>query len=397
MSLIYFPLFSKKIKKIVNKKNRKKINDDVDIEIMVYDSKKAQNLYIFFRDNYIWEHINKWQNYEIDEFPNDLIIKNEDFKIDFENYFENIYLVERKKEVNDIINDIMNYSLQFDIKNKDKYMYDERIRKVNNQISLYIPIKNANVQIFNILNQPLFTYFSEKNIPNNAKNFLKIPSSVEKKTLQPIYDNYTDKNVNNDVDYLLFYNNKNVLIEKDGYSSSMSFPHMLCIPKKRIYNCITICDKNSNKEKKWAIELIKVMQNNVQKYFNHHFIECLAEFGTRAIIYKINNQDIIIDNYNLLEKTNIVKNFINILDKVYNENKNNKDELKIYKILLKRLINFDKNVKNKKLEFYFHIHPFIGIGHLHMHCLYPCLKGKSWNHFINQFIKTDDLIYLLKS
>jgi hypothetical protein len=373
------------------KKSNKKIND-MDFEIVKYNPEKAKKTYIFFKNIYIWKSIEIWQNCD-ENFPNDdidIILQKKVKKI--ERYFKyietnitNIYYVDKD------IKEIMNYTLMFDIKNKNDAMYNERIKKIYENIISYKPIKNPNYPIFHIFGQPLFYYFINKSIPNEAKDFLKVPSSVLKETLIPVYNNYTDNKIDKNYNYLLFYNDKSILIEKDGYSASMSYIHLLCIPKQKIYNCISL--------NKIDYKLIEEMKSSIQKYMDidNNFINCLAEFGTRTIDYIQKNDKFNFSDFGLLENNNISNIFIKVLLKIYNKFKNIKYEIKnVYDELLIELNDNILNMKdlNKKFNFYFHIHPFHGVGYLHMHCIYEPLKTKTWNHFITQFIKIEDLIYI---
>ena len=374
-----------------------KRSNEMELNIIKYNSEKAKEVYIFFRNFYTWKSIEKWQNSEIDNFPNDILNDNiisEELKKDFEIYFDyilgkNINNLDNK--INIKIKNIIDYTLMFDINNKNRDMYRNRINTIYEHIILSRLIKNPNVKFFKIFKQPLFYYFVNKNVPNESENFFKKPSGIFGRSLIPEYDNYVDKNINKKYEYLLFFNDKSTLIEESKYFSAMSYIHLLCIPKKRIYNCITLNENN---------ELINNMKREVQEYVDINFIKCLTESGTRAINFKINNKQKIYD-LDLLEKNNIVNIFINSLIKVYKKFNNLNSNYKTEDIYSELLIELNNNILNieglyKNLEFYFHMHPFHGIGYLHMHCIYSPLKTKAWNHFITQFIKVDDLNNLLK-
>lgn len=370
--------------KILKKIKTNKKNDN----IVIYDSNMAKKIYNFFRNRFILDIIIGWQKEETNIFPNDNIISKETKK-DFEIYFDHIL----KKNINNLgqkmdaeIKDMLDYILMFDINNKNKDIYKDRINTIYEYIISSKLIKNPNTPAFEIFEQPLFYYFVNKSVPDEAKDFFKKPAAIFEKSLIPEYDNYVDKNINAEYEYLLFFNDKSVLIEESMHSSAMSYIHLLCIPKKRIYNCITL--ENN--------ELINNMKRDVQEYVDTNFTKCLTEFGTRVITFKINSKQKVY-NFDLLEKNKIVNVFINSLIKIYEKfNKLNSDyEAKdIYNELLTELNNSILNIKrlDKRLEFYFHIHPFHGIGYLHMHCLYTPLKTKSWNHFIRQFININDLM-----
>lgn len=328
-------------------------------DIKKYDGKLAIKSYRFFRNIYNWDNIEEWQNERSKIFPDNIIINNKD-------------LDRFKKYFNNIINNANNY-------------IDSEIKEILDQIISSKAVKNPNVPLFKIFDQPLFYYFVNKNITIETKEFLKRPSSVIGKTLIPEYDNYTDKKINKNYDYLMFFNDKSVLIEKDGHSSSMSYLHLLCIFNKKMYNCVSL-NKNHYKI------LIKT-KNDIIKFINKddNFIKCLSEFGTRTIVFKLQNKTIF--ETDLLENNDISKLILKILEKVYNKFKNNKyNTIDIYKELLMEFKIISKKEIKKDLEFYFHIHPFHSVGYLHMHCIYTPLKTKSWNHFITQFIKIEDLV-----
>lgn len=338
-----------------------------------YNSEDSIKLFNFVKNNFEWNSIKMWQDNENKPFPKEII---------------------KKIDKDEIIKNMFNYPINFDIENKDikiddDFIYKKRIENIKKQIYLFKPIKNPDIQIFKIFEQPLFDYFINKNIPKNSIDSFKIPNGIFSKTLIPIYDNFIDKELTK-TDYLLMYNDKNVLISDSKYSAAMSFTHLLCIPNRRIYNCVTLRKKD--------IPLLKIMINDIQDYFNINYLECLSEFGTRCLKYMLENPNKVIDNYDLIERNDIADSFIIILNNVYNKyinirNYNIKD---IYKNLLNELYENNFKNNNKKLEFYFHIHPFHGIGYLHIQCIYEPLKTKSWNHFILQFIKVNDVIKTLK-
>lgn len=342
---------------------------ELNTTIYKYNSEKSINLFNFVKNNFNWESIQKWQNSEDIQFPvNDITID--------------------KNNTNDIIHFLMSYPIKFDIENNNIEMYKKRIENIYKQITLFKPIKNPDIEIFKIFDQPLFNYFIHKNIPDDSLNSFKKPSSIFSCTLNPVYNNFVDKKTIKS-NSLLIYNDKNVLILESGYSAAMSFPHFLCIPNERIYNCITLNIDN--------ISLIKDMINNTQEFFNKNFTKCLAEFGARSIYYILENPNTFIDNFDLIEKNNVVNIFVEILNKTYIENKNNKNIKIIYNNLLDKLNKSNIINNNKELDFYFHVHPFHGIGYLHMQCLYSPLKTRSWNHFIYQFINVNDVINILEN
>lgn len=357
-------------------------------EIIKYDSKLSKKTYIYFKNIYSWKHIEEWQEGKTQKFPDDNNINNNDLE-KFKVYFENIYKELNNNNKNKDIKEILDYTLKFDIKNKNHDIYNKRLNLIYENIISAKPIKNPNVPIFKQFSQPLFYYFINKNIPESAREFLKKPSSILGRTLLSEYDNYKDKKIDKNYEYLLFYNDKNVLLEKDGHSSSMSYIHLLCIFNMNIYNCVTI--------NKYHYKKLINAKNNIQEFINKddNFLKCLSEFGTRVIDFKIQNKssfEII-----LLEKSKINNMFFNILRDVYNKYIYIKyDKQDIYQDLLIKLNVLNKNKIDKKLEFYFHIHPFHSVGYLHMHCIHPMFKTESWNHFIGQFIKIEDLNTLIK-
>lgn len=341
-----------------------------------YNSEDSIKLFNFVKNNFEWNSIKIWQDNENKPFPKEIIKK-----ID-------------KDEINELIKNMMNYPIKFDIENKDikiddNFIYKKRIENIKKQIYSFKLIKNPDIQIFKIFEQPLFDYFINKNIPKDSIDSFKIPNGIFSKTLIPIYDNFIDKKLTK-TDYLLMYNDKNVLISDSKYSAAMSFTHLLCIPNRRIYNCVTLRKKD--------ISLLKTMTNDTQDYFNINYLECLSEFGTRCLKYMLENPNKVVDNYDLIERNDIADSFIIILNNVYNKHINirNYNIKDIYKNLLNELNENNFKNNNKKLEFYFHIHPFHGIGYLHIQCIYEPLKTKSWNHFILQFIKVNDVIKTLE-
>lgn len=345
------------------------------MEVIQYNCEKSINLFNFVKNNFNWDFIKKWQNDKNIKFPLNTIKKN-------------------TKKDNEIINFLIGYPIEFDVNNKDiniddDYIYKNRIEFIKKQINLFKPIKNPDIEIFKIFDEPLFHYFIQKNIPNNSIDSLKKPSGIFSITLKPVYNNFIDMNIIK-TKCLLMYNDKNVLISDSKYSSAMSFPHFLCIPSKRIYNCVTL-DKED-------ITLLKDMMNDSQNYFNKSYLKCLSEFGARCLKYMLENPNKIINNFDLIERNDIANIFIKKLNEIHTEskNKNNYDIKVIYENLLNTLEKTNLKNANKNLDFYFHIHPFHGIGYLHMQCIYSPLKTKSWNHFINQFIDVNDVIKILE-
>lgn len=343
-----------------------------------YNSEDSIKLFNFVKNNFEWNSIELWQDNKDKSFPEKIIKKNIN-----------------EDEINGIIEFLMCYPIIFDIGNKDKkidddFIYKKRIEHIKKQINLFKPIKNPDITIFKIFEQPLFDYFVNKNVPKEAIDSFKFPNGIFSKTLIPRYDNFIDKNLIK-TEYLLMYNDKNVLISDSKYSSAMSFTHLLCIPNRRIYNCVTL--------KKKDISLLKTMTNDTQNYFNINYLECLSEFGTRCLNYMLENTNKVVNNYDLIERNDISESFIIILNNVYNKyiNMKNYNIKDIYKNLLNELDKNNFKNNDKKLEFYFHIHPFHGIGYIHIQCIYEPLKTKSWNHFILQFIKVDDVIKTLEN
>lgn len=344
-----------------------------------YNSNNSIKLFNIVKKNFNWKKIKNWQKNKNTIFPINANLKKN-------NLFNN-----NTKTINYLIK----YPIEFDLNNKDiemdnDYIYKKRIDIIQEQIKSFKPIMNPLLPIFKVFDQPLFTNFVDKSVPDNAIDPLKKPAGIFKESLIPKYDNFVDKNTIVS-DYLLIYNEKSVFISDSKYSSSMSYPHLICIPNKHIYNCVTLDIDD--------IPLLENMMYGTQKYFNENFTKCLAEFGARCIDYIFKNPDKYDNNFALLEKNNVVDILIKLLDKTYEivKNKNINDIKYIYNILLNMLNNSDITNYDKKLNFYFHIHPYHGIGHLHMQCLFLPLKTESWNHFIYQFINVNDVIDILKN
>lgn len=175
------------------------------------------------------------------------------------------------------------------------------------------------------LNKPVFTNFIEDG------NIIISGNTIKPNIL------HTVKDKNRYVEFVFILNDKapytELYHEKDKGLAGMSFVHFFAIPVQRIYNPVTL---NSS-----HIPLLNRMRDEAKKYIDN--------FDNRQKLF-----------HKISEISTIQANKTNTLaDQSINDRFNN------HKQLL-----FDQNIKfSDKLEFYFHVHPFPSVGHLHMHCI----------------------------
>lgn len=136
-------------------------------DIKKYDGKLAIKSYRFFRNIYNWDNIEEWQNERSKIFPDNIIINNKDLDR-FKKYFNNI-INNANNYIDSEIKEILDYTLMFNIINKDCKMHNERLKVILDQIISSKAVKNPNVPLFKIFDQPLFYYFVNKNITIETK------------------------------------------------------------------------------------------------------------------------------------------------------------------------------------------------------------------------------------
>jgi hypothetical protein len=171
---------------------------------------------------------------------------------------------------------------------------------------------------------PIFTNFTEKH-----KYFLE-PMIVKDKDGKNIDNDEFIVILNAAVPYLDFYS------KESHATAGMSFAHLLCIPKKRIYNAVTLTGQH--------IALLERMRNFLKEQFN-------------SMIFRQNLAELVRGH----------------VKKVMENNKNDLVERGVQKILHNKLeVDLEKlenDVTGAYIDFCFHVHPYPSIGHLHMHVL----------------------------
>lgn len=149
--------------------------------------------------------------------------------------------------------------------------------------------------------------------------------------------------------------------------ASMSFIHLLVIPKRRIYNAVTL--------KKEDIKLLNNMKNGTIEYMRKRenrlkMIDALKHkllFNIKTITKKnLDNIETMQSNFdrldNYLELSHNMKKVISM----YKTDKENFLSDRYNNISYDNGKNLDRN-----LDFVFHVHPRHSIGHLHLHVILP--------------------------
>ena len=207
--------------------------------------------------------------------------------------------------------------------------------------------------------------------------------------------------------FMVIFNDKSPLITEpnhskpygSGHSAAQSYVHMLGIPYKRLYNIITLTNKD--------IPILDDMIKNTNTFWkeNKNKVYCITEFLYR--VWTVRNKYIINQN-------NSTKTYVNnILQFRYNQHKILKDKLetilkecineyddtnrdiqtsqKAFVEMYNNVVKIDENLLSKlTLQYELHLHPFQSVGQLHVQIICPELTTFAVDNFFGQSIFVGD-------
>jgi hypothetical protein len=221
----------------------------------------------------------------------------------------------------------------------DNINYKELYKKFQNN---NVALKENDIFVNKKTNK--YEYKELKGMRNGIPFFTEIVESTNLLLRSIILKEYND--------FIFILNEKSPYEELDGSTCGMSFLHFFVIPKKRIYNAVTLKYNDYNLIKNMKEESIKYFNNNKKLLFNY--------------IYNIINKGLI----NLKED-----NKIKMINKI-------EEHIKLYNIS-----------SGDDLEFYFHPHPYHSVGHLHMHVVLKNIRTNYKHDWKN--ISSDHILNFL--
>lgn len=218
------------------------------------------------------------------------------------------------------------------IKLREKFEKDKKLVNAANCFEFSDTDKNINVTVETVYN-PNLSDCNEYSISNYLKTSILSNNNI------PIFTKFAEKKING---FTPLSENENAMLilnaalpyralSKPEDNAGMSYVHIMAIPKKRIYNAITL--------KYDDIALLNSMKELVINY--------LKDKNNRRKVGEIVRGNVTqkLDTTQLIEQ-------------------NQEDYTKF--------ISDDFDFNN--LQFVFHVHPYPSVGHLHMHVLLPTLR-----------------------